>query len=495
MANEMKRSRKRRRAQGIPMLLMIVLLIIALVMGGLAGFAIARKADPTRAQLLKANARILELENTLTLIGFSPDTDSPEEWLSEMGGSEGDDIASELSGGYDDSEQEVWGDEDLLSGTLDEGGEPVVVAEFDGGELLSTEVIPEYNDQLTTLILSGANVDDVSDSVLNSVLHYLAGEKIIARKAAELGLDKLSDEDLKDIEAEAAEVYAEQLNYYSAFVTKPGMDEAEIQEAAAQESGVTLEDIKEELKASWPTKKFYDYTVKDVTVTDAEIQKYYRDTLAEQKESYTQNHDEYEFAHTDGELLLYNLEGYRAVRNLLIPFSSDEDAAKASGLLEQIEALDPIGDTDKIRDLQSELDPLYAPLEKTAQQVVKKLQDGEDFLSLMDAYGEDEAMLSDPARTEGYYISDDSYLFSAEFIEGSMLLEQPGDVSSPLRSSAGLHLTQYVSDVTPGEVPLESVYEQIKDAALAQKQDDYYDQATDALLDAANVKYYPERLQ
>ena len=123
------------------------------------------------------------------------------------------------------------------------------------------------------------------------------------------------------------------------------------------------------------------------------------------------------------------------------------------------------------------------------------LKDGEDFLSLMDAYGEDEAMLSDPARTEGYYISDDSYLISAEFIEGSMLLEQPGDVSSPLRSSAGLHLTQYVSDVTPGEVPLESVYEQIKDAALAQKQDDYYDQATDALLDAANVKYYPERLQ
>ena len=41
----------------------------------------------------------------------------------------------------------------------------------------------------------------------------------------------------------------------------------------------------------------------------------------------------------------------------------------------------------------------------------------------------------------------------------------------------------------------EELYEQIKDAALAQKQDDYYDQATDALLDAANVKYYPERLQ
>ena len=113
----------------------------------------------------------------------------------------------------------------------------------------------------------------------------------------------------------------------------------------------------------------------------------------------------------------------------------------------------------------------------------------------MDQYGDDEAMKTEPVRTQGYYISEDSFLFSTEFIEGSMLLEQPGEVSSPLRSSAGIHLAEYVGDVPAGDVPLDKVYEQIKAEALESKRDEYYQQETAAMLEAANVKYYPERLQ
>ena len=67
--------------------------------------------------------------------------------------------------------------------------------------------------------------------------------------------------------------------------------------------------------------------------------------------------------------------------------------------------------------------------------------------------------------------------------------------ASPLRSASGLHLVQYVGDVAPGEVPLEEVFEQMKAAALEVKQDAYYEEQTTALLDNANVRYYPERLQ
>ena len=76
-----------------------------------------------------------------------------------------------------------------------------------------------------------------------------------------------------------------------------------------------------------------------------------------------------------------------------------------------------------------------------------------------------------------------------------MLLEQPGQVSAPLRSMFGLHLVEYIGDVPAGDVPLADVADAMREGALKEKQDDYYAEQRQALLDAANVKYYPERLR
>ena len=493
--NEQKRTKKPH-SSGVPTMLVIILLVIALAMGGLAGFAIARRANPYRDQLMAANARIMELENTMTLMGFSPDdvgSDEIADWGTADADDEDDDSTDLADLAGDDSD--IWDEDDLLNGTLEEGGEPVVVAEFDGGQLLSTEVIPEYNDQLTTLLLSGYSADETADTVLQSVLSYMASEKIIALKAAEMGMDKLTDEDLKAIDEEAQGIYDDQISYYGAFVAQPGMSQEEIDKAAAQEIGVTLDEIKADVKETWPVKKFYDATVKDVEVTDAEVEQHYRETLSSQKAAFTESNDDYEFAHMDGETILYNLKGYRAVRDLLIPFENDEDGSKAADLLDQNDQLDPTTDTEKIQALEAELAPLYAPLERTAQEVVKKLQDGESFDSLLHTYGKDEDMEQEPLHSQGYYICDDSFLFSTEFIEGSMILEKPGQVSAPLRSASGIHLVEYTADVPEGEVPLDSVREQMKAEALDEKREAYYEEATAAMLDAANVKYYPERLQ
>jgi hypothetical protein len=54
---------------------------------------------------------------------------------------------------------------------------------------------------------------------------------------------------------------------------------------------------------------------------------------------------------------------------------------------------------------------------------------------------------------------------------------------------------QYIGDVTPGEVPLAEVSDAVAAEALKQKQNEYYEQQRDALLEAAQVKYYPERLR
>ena len=66
---------------------------------------------------------------------------------------------------------------------------------------------------------------------------------------------------------------------------------------------------------------------------------------------------------------------------------------------------------------------------------------------------------------------------------------------SPLRSASGLHLVEYLRDVVPGEVALDDVYDAMKAETLQAAQDIAYEEHITNLLDAANVKFYPERLQ
>ena len=144
---------------------------------------------------------------------------------------------------------------------------------------------------------------------------------------------------------------------------------------------------------------------------------------------------------------------------------------------------------------QGQIDAMYETLEATVKEAQDRLNAGESFESLMDAYGCSPALKEAPLRNEGYYITAASFVNSLEYVEGSMMLEQPGQVSAPLRSPLGLHLVQYIGDVTPGQVPLADVRDAVAAEALKQKQTQYYEQQRDTLLDAAQVKYYPERLR
>ena len=239
--------RRRRSPRGVATSTAIVLIIIALLMGAVVGFVVARKTHPDLVALQAAQERIIELENTLTLIGFS--TDDPEEWVYSDNLPEGD-AASELSGLTGEEEEDLWEDDSLLSGLLIDDGEPVVVAEFNGGELLSTEVIPEYNDQLTNQIFAGNNPDQFSDSLLQYVLEYMVSDKIFAVRAEELGLSALDDADRAEIAAEADRIFEAQLEEYTPYVTVANdATEEEIRAAVtaylSDELGVSHESITE----------------------------------------------------------------------------------------------------------------------------------------------------------------------------------------------------------------------------------------------------------
>ena len=479
--------RRRRRGEGVPVLLVVLLLIIALLMGAFGGYFIARKTDTHIHALQDANDRITELENTLTLIGYPLGEDvNPRQWAYDN--TANDNALSDLSGdGWAEDEEDLWSDDTLLGATLPEDGESVVLAEFEGGQVLSTEVIPEYNDRLTALIFSGQSAEDVSADTLSAVLKKLAGDKLIALRAAELGLTELNDDDLARISQQAAANYETLLDDYVTLSENPDETRETAARQMAEESGVTLESVTEALKQSWWTQKYFEYIVKDVTVTDDDVQACYDALLDRQRKDFAAYPEDFEFAHTDGELIVYRPEGYRAVRDILIPFTPEDRQAVAT-LAEQLE------EGAAGEETQAPIDALYAELEVTAQEAQDKLNAGQSFSELMDEYGCSPALKEEPLRSEGYYIRPTSFVNSLEYVEGGMMLEQPGQVSSPLRSPDGLHLVEYIADVVPGDVPLADVRDATRAAALKQKQNEYYEQQRDALLEAAQVKYYPERL-
>lgn len=490
--------KRRKRARGVPTALVAVLLVLALFFGGLFGFIIANKTNSYADKLAEAQARIASLENYLTMIGFSEGESDPENWVFDDSGEV--DEFGDLSGAeYEDGTEALWGEEELLDGMLTLEGDPVVVAEFKGGQIMSDEVIEPYNEALATQMFSLSDAQAASSDVLNEVLQTLVADKVLYSRASELGLTELTAADLTAIEADARQYYDEQKEFYAPSVDTSGMSpeeaDAAIDAYMANEVGVTVEGMIEEQKADYWIQKLYDHVGKNVTVTNEDVQAAYNEMLAAQKELFTAYPEEYEYAIMSGETIVYNLENYRRVKHVMLAFETNEEAVQAENLMDQISMLDPETQMAEIQALQEQLDALYTDLEAKAQTVIDELNAGADFEAMIEKYGMDEGMNYEPAKTEGYYVSNDSIQWSADFIEGCMMLESVGQISTPVRSVGGVHIIKYIGDVTPGDVNYGKVSGSIQEEVLAEKQELAYEARVSAWLTEAAPTFYPERLQ
>ena len=349
------------------------------------------------------------------------------------------------------------------------------------------------------MILQGEDIDDVAGTVLQEVVAQAVGQKLMVNEAREMGLDKLTDADTAEIQAAAQEEFDNNLTFARAVVADDDMSEEEIAAAAEdylkEESGITLSSLVEDHKRAWLEQKYRSAVLKDIAVTDEEIEALYNDLMEEQKADFVEVPDNFFYSHLYGSVVVYNPEGFRAVRDILIPFDSMEDGDLAEDLMDEMASLDINTQADEYNEAKEQLDALYAPLEKIAAEAQQKLEEGASFADLMDEYGCSEELASEPLRSQGYYINSDSSLISEEYVQGSMMLENPGEVSVPLRSGQGLHLVQYLGEVTPGEVPLEDVKQAVSAEVLAEKEEEAYVAHMNELIDASDVKYHIERLQ
>lgn len=386
-----------------------------------------------------------------------------------------------------------------------------VIAEFDGGVIFLDEVMEEY-EYVANMYSQYYGIDLASygydTTMKQSIVEDLVQTAICAQKAAELGLDQLDDETLAGLEASAdsdMELYIEDIS--SQMLESGEYTEDTVREAAIEYLegvGYTREVILETLIDNYVSEALYNSVTADITITDEDVQNTYDTMVAEAETSYA-NDSTYTSAYTSGTPVVWNPEGYRSVKHVLVKFDDDQAARyeELNGTIETLETELTAEKTDESRsedeinaDLtaaQADLEALYAELMPTATEIVEKFNNGVDFDALIDEYNEDPGMNDEYVRANGYALTEGSG-YDAAFLEASLALEEVGSISEPVCSSFGVHVIYYNSDIVPGAVALDSVRDLVEETALSEKTSAAYNAAVATWVDAAAPTYHYDRL-
>ena len=377
---------------------------------------------------------------------------------------------------------------------------------------------------------------DTIASAQTSAIDSLVQSTVEQKKITELGMDVFTADELTALQTTADETYQGYLdsvktNYFAdTTLTGEELDKAiadKMTELGYPDQATVLDNQKttkaqEKLKAD---------VVKDVAVSDEEIQTEYDAKVSAAMSSYATTLTQYGTDLNNGATIYYRPAGYRNVKNILIKLA-DEDSTAISDLNTQITAKQSDLDTNTaslaalptdattdtaeqaksreelmaakatldaaLTDLNTQLsaasDKAYAAIQPTIDEIEAKLTAGADFDALMTEYGQDTGMQSEPAKTEGYAVCAGDTRWVTEFTTASMALGKVGDVSKPFHTSYGIHIVKYVSDVAEGAVALADLKDTIQADLLATKQDDLYNTTVAQWVTDANAKIYTNRL-
>lgn len=482
-SDKKKGGRKKKKPAGMALPAVALLLVIALLFGMVVGFALGRSvgAQRLRDTQEKLDALTEAFEDAAGAPVYS-------DFNEELTG-ENQSALADLSGqGFEEADvSELAGEDTLLSQMLESGGDEqqsVVVAEYAGGTIMSDEAARAYEEELAELLFSGFSEEEISQTLMDHVLQTLVSDRILEDKAREMGLYDLTEEDQAAIDAQAESEFAEQMDFYRAFVNTEGMSEEEISGAVKnyleQNEGVTLNGLRTELAEQWWMNKMYDAVTEDVTVDEAQLEAAYQALLEEQKQEFETDAGEFEFAQAIGETIVYRPAGYYSVR--VMTFEMDAGTMEQAGeLQERMAQLDSQADAAEIEKCQAELDACYAAVEDYARQALEKMQAGETFESLQ---SQPDVILMSSEQC----VTKDSPWWDAAFENG-------GRYSGILRGDGGAYILEYLGEVEAGEVALADVRDALKESVLEEARNDAFEAQMAAWLEEANAVYYPERMQ
>ncbi len=439
----------------------------------------------------------------------------------------------------------------LLSGCALIVKDPVVdaateIIRKDGKSVTKAEVLKQTETELaqTATMYSyfyGSSYD-VTDpeniaSARESAVRSLEEKIIREEKIREYGLDQLTEDEEAEVQTTAQSNYDSDIEYAKNYLlADSGLEGDELTEAAKKEledMGFTLEQYAENARNEKLTSKLREYVIRDVAVTDDEITEEYNARVETGKSNYENNAGSWAAAANNGTTLYYTPEGVRRVKQILVKFTAEGQAAVDAARAKVTELETSVKDITARRDdaqalLDSEtateeektqaqadltaaaaeletanadlaaandavtaaVDAAYAGIDEAADSILAQLAEGADWDTLMAEKTEDPGMQAGRSTAEtGYAIAEGMTSFDAAFVEAGMALAAVGDVSAKTRgSSDGYYIIRYVGDEPAGPVELDKVKETISSSLLTTKQNSTYTDTINQWVEAAGFK-------
>jgi len=376
------------------------------------------------------------------------------------------------------------------------------------------ELKPEL-DNMLNLYKMIYGIDPSDESVVSEIRSEMVeqhkAEMAAKAKAAELGLDQLTEEEEAKLKEDAEKDYQSQVDSKAASYTDEGLTDEDRQARAKEEltaAGTTVESLLSTAREKLINDKIRAYTIQDVKITDEDIQEKYNELVEENKTSYEASASDYCSAMNNGDTLYFAPEGVRLVKQILIQYDTEKQTA-ISDANAKVTAAQAILDSSEDEHTQEEKDQAqkdleaaqaevaalteeaYASIDAEADEVLEKLAAGEDWAALSAEHNDDPGMMEGRKTAEtGYAVCEGMTSFDPAFTEAAMALKEIGETSGKIRgTSNGYYIIRYVGDVVPGEIGLDAVKDSISADLQSEAEEAAYQEKIQEWLDAVKDQF------
>ncbi|MBQ8842780.1 MAG: peptidylprolyl isomerase [Ruminiclostridium sp.] len=304
----------------------------------------------------------------------------------------------------------------------------------------------EFYSEYLYYLISNNIADDMSEEYKASceqyrddVITYITFERIVFEVAEELGCGEssLTEEEVAQIKENAEATKQKIISNYTAYAASELGDDAtaaEITVRAAEllEADLNRAEIDSSIFETWEKSSFIQdklgaYLIKDMEVTEEDIDAMFEEYVGYAKELYAESKRSFESDKTLS--MMYVPEGTRFADQILVAFDSETmnaiSQARMSGNNEEADRLRNEAYNDEMKE--------------KVENIVALINSGEDFDTLQATYNDDGA-------DEPYSVIVGSELYVTEFTEAVFSIDEIGGVSEPALSDFGIHIIKYVGD-------------------------------------------------
>ncbi len=244
---------------------------------------------------------------------------------------------------------------------------------------------------------------------------------------------------------------------------------------------------------------------KSLQLTEEEVKAKFDEMVAQDQENFEGNAYNYEIATLSGSEVYYRPSGFRGISHILLEVDSElmknyqdlqaqlEEQNNAEEVAAQEGKEKPEGEVtvtqEQIEEAKAEI---LSSVQATVDEIMAKLEGGATFASLVEEYGKDPGMTTEPYKTEGYATHMDSMTIEQAFVVGafSEKMQKIGDVSDPVVGTRGVHILEYTKDIPSGAVELtEELKGKITDLVKNEKVKNLYNDEITKIVEGTEIEF------